>query len=182
MTEGGRTAWNFAKRPGLTLRPYAAFTILPSAALRRPAFPQWQEGTYPDAATVEGDIAQGIGYVLCDGGEVVGAVALTTQGEEGYRHIFDGAWLTPLDGPYVTVHRIAVSGEHRGKGLSKRIMQEAEALAAQRGFPSVRVDTHEQNAVMRSLLSGLGYRQCGTIILLDGDEKGAPRLCYEKLI
>ena len=60
--------------------------------------------------------------------------------------------------------------------------EEAEALAAQRGFPSVRVDTHEQNAVMRSLLSGLGYRQCGTIILLDGDEKGAPRLCYEKLI
>ena len=35
---------------------------------------------------------------------------------------------------------------------------------------------------MRSLLSGMGYRQCGTIILLDGDEKGAPRLCYEKLI
>ena len=60
-------------------------------------------------------------------------------------------------------------------------MQEAEALAAQR-VSLVRVDTHEQNAVMRSLLSGLGYRQCGTIILLDGDEKGAPRLCYEKLI
>ena len=55
--------------------------------------PQWQ-GAYPDAATVEGDIAQGIGYVLCDGDEVVGAVALTTKGEPGYNYIFDGDWLT----------------------------------------------------------------------------------------
>ena len=143
--------------------------------------PQWQ-GAYPDAATVEGDIAQGIGYVLCDGSEVVGAVALTTKGEPGYNHIFDGAWLTAVDGSYVTVHRIAVSGARRGQGLSKRILQEAETLAAQSGIPSVRVDTHEQNAVMRAMLEGLGYTQCGTIILLDGDEKGAPRLCYEKLV
>ena len=61
-------------------------------------------------------------------------------------------------------------------------MQEAETLAAQLGFSSVRVDTHEQNTVMRAMLEGLGYTQCGTIILLDGDEKGAPRLCYEKLV
>ena len=172
----------FRKTTGADVAAVCGIYDFAKRSFAQAGIPQWQEGTYPDAATVEGDIAQGIGYVLCDGGEVVGAVALTTQGEEGYRHIFDGAWLTPLDGPYVTVHRIAVSGEHRGKGLSKRIMQEAEALAAQRGFPSVRVDTHELNAVMRSMLSGMGYRQCGTIILLDGDEKGAPRLCYEKLI
>ena len=151
-------------------------------AFREAGIPQWQ-GSYPDADTVHSDVAAGIGYVLCDDdGRVVGAAALTTTMEEAYNFIFDGSWLTPLEGPYVTVHRISVGEDSRGQGWSKRILAFAEELARKKGFASVRVDTHEQNAVMRGLLTSSGYVQCGTIVLLEGDEKGDPRLCYEKLV
>ena len=152
------------------------------AAFAAAGIPQWQ-AAYPNADTVNGDIAAGIGYVLCDdSGKIIGAQALTTTPEEAYFQIRGGSWLTPAEGPYVTVHRIAVGEGSRGKGWSKRLLSYAEDLAREKGLASVRVDTHEQNAVMRNLLVSSGYVLCGTIILLEGDEKGAPRLCYEKTV
>ena len=42
----------------------------------------------------------------------------------------------------------------------------------------MRIDTHEQNHGMRTLLKTLNYNYCGVIYLENGDK----RLAYEKLI
>ncbi|NLT58936.1 MAG: GNAT family N-acetyltransferase [Clostridiales bacterium] len=141
---------------------------------------QWQ-GKYPDAEVIAEDVAQGVGYVLEDGGRVIGAVAITQLPEESYRGIYDGAWLTEGE-RYVTVHRIAIAGARKGAGLSKLLMQEADRLARQVGCPSVRADTHPDNRVMQRLMEGLGYRRCGMIRLTRGDEAAGLRMCYEKIL
>ncbi|MBQ3077112.1 MAG: GNAT family N-acetyltransferase [Clostridia bacterium] len=171
----------FRKTTAAEVEAVAAIYAYAKRAFREAGIPQWQ-GIYPDAATVRGDIEAGIGYVLVDGAEPVGAVALTTAPEEVYRRITGGTWLTGESEQYMTVHRIAVAEGRRGQGLSKAIMREVEALARSLGLPSIRVDTHEQNANMRGMLASMGYTQCGDIILIDGDEAGDPRLCYEKLL
>ena len=141
---------------------------------------QWQH-KYPDADTVREDVEAGIGYVLEHEGQIVGAVALTMEPEETYREIYDGSWLTEGE-RYVTVHRIAVAGATRGQGYSKPLMEEAEKLARQIGFPSVKVDTHPDNKIMQALLERCGYTHCGMIKLTRSDEAGSLRMCYEKMV
>ena len=51
-------------------------------------------------------------------------------------------------------------------------------LAADNGYASVRVDTHQGNLPMRRMLEKNGFEYCGTIHLLDGQS----RVAYERLV
>ena len=46
------------------------------------------------------------------------------------------------------------------------------------GVPSLRCDTHADNATMQHTLEKNGYIRCGTIYLADG----APRIGYERVL
>ena len=81
------------------------------------------------------------------------------------------------------MHRFAVADAARGQGYAKRLLSHAEAMAAEVGLESVRVDTHPGNAPMRSLLAKCGYVECGSITLdVDYDEPTLERIGYEKLV
>lgn len=42
----------------------------------------------------------------------------------------------------------------------------------------IRMDTHGDNTIMQNLLTGLGFRKCGIIYVVEDDY---PRYAYEKL-
>ena len=139
---------------------------------------QWQDG-YPDRQIAEEDAEAGLSFAVCpDGGhEIAGVCTLIPDGEPTYDVIEDGEWLTGNDcRQYMTVHRIAVDLKYRGSGAASRLMAFAEERASDAGLLSVRVDTHEGNAVMRRMLEKNGYTPCGIIHLADG----ARRIAYEK--
>ncbi|TQQ83133.1 GNAT family N-acetyltransferase [Peptacetobacter hominis] len=96
--------------------------------------------------------------------------------ESTYDKIYDGEWLS--DYPYTVVHRVAVSEGNKGKGISHEIMRFAEKISKERNIKSMKIDTHEDNKVMRSMLEKNGYTYCGIIYLESGDT----RVAYEKLI
>ena len=129
---------------------------------------QWKTHK-PAPELIVGDIEKGQGYVCVDSGKIVGVLALIHGEDPTYKVVYNGKWL--YDEPYVTVHRIASSGEVKGTGTF--MMKWAEAQ-----FPHVRIDTHKDNRVMRNMLAKLGYAYCGIIHLDDGDE----RLAFEKKI
>jgi ribosomal protein S18 acetylase RimI-like enzyme len=58
------------------------------------------------------------------------------------------------------------------------MMLYAEELALQRGVNNIRVDTHNDNIAMQSLLNNLGFVFCGEITLLSG----APRIAFQKVL
>jgi putative acetyltransferase len=64
-------------------------------------------------------------------------------------------------GEYGEVKRVYVRPEYRGRGLSKRIMDQLEACARERGVPLLRLETgvHQQEAI--GLYERLGYCQIG---------------------
>lgn len=140
--------------------------------LRSRGVDQWQDG-YPTVDIIAQDIARSESYVLEDNGVVVAAAVISFAGEVTY-NIIDGEWLN--DNPYVVVHRLAVRGPALRRGLARQMMLYAETLALERGVEDIRVDTHNDNLAMQSLLDSLGYTLCGKITLLSG----APRIAYQK--
>lgn len=135
---------------------------------------QWQNG-YPSAADIEADVARGYGYVLCaDDGTVAAYGAVVFDAEPAYTTI-QGAWLDHA--PYVVVHRLAVAGEVKGRGVATDFMLRIIALAQQRGVHSFRVDTNFDNEPMLRMLSALGFVGCGEI-----HYQGDPRIAFQKIL
>lgn len=128
---------------------------------------QWTGG-YPNAASLERDMAAGRAYVMEDDGLVFAAFCLLRTPEPTYNKLYEGSWLSP--GPYVTLHRVASDGSHRG------VMARAVAFAAE-ACPHVRVDTHRDNRSMQRALTACGFNYRGIIYLADGAE----RLAFERL-
>lgn len=142
------------------------------AAIAALGIDQWQDG-YPTQPHVLSDMQNKSAYVLDHMGAVQGYFAMLRDPEPTYARIFDGAWIT--DGAYLTVHRVAMSDELRGRGGAAEAMRYVIAQALRTGVPAVRIDTHEGNLRMRKFLEKQGFSACGTIYL----ESGAARIGYE---
>lgn len=130
---------------------------------------QWSD-TYPDEETLLADIARGELYLACEDDEIYGVFMLSFSGEETYKDI-QGAWLN--DEPYAVIHRIASLG--KGRNLLKDAIDFAFAST-----DNIRIDTHEDNNIMRSLLNKLGFVYTGIIHLKSGDERRAYQLVKSK--
>ena len=141
---------------------------------------QWQKGS-PNRAMVTKDMSLGQGRVVTVEDEIAATFAVIYTGEPTYDRIENGAWLTSdLDADsvcsYIAIHRVAIALAHRGSGIATAIIEYAEEFARILGKGSLRIDTHEGNAVMRRMLEKNGFVSCGTIYLENGD----PRVAYEK--
>lgn len=125
---------------------------------------QWSD-RYPLPEDLEEDIRRDQLYVLEQDGAVHGAFVLQLGEEPNYRSI-DGAWMS--DAPYGTIHRVASDGTV--PGLFSACMD-----FCRRKIPHLRIDTHEDNAVMRHLIARHGFHPCGVIQV----ENGTTRLAFE---
>ena len=134
---------------------------------------QWQDG-YPTADIIAQDIAKSESYIIENDGVIIATAVISFAGEVTYNSI-DGAWLN--DNSYVVVHRLAVRNSALRSGLARQMMLYVEELALQSGVNNIRVDTHNDNIAMQSLLNNLGFVFCGEITLLSG----APRIAFQKV-
>lgn len=129
---------------------------------------QWPVG-YPYDDILAEDIAQGNLFAVCgNDGIPHGVFALIRGVDRTYINIYDGAWLSERE--YVALHRVASDGKTRG------VMRAAVAFAqAEHPDCDIRIDTHEDNSKMHSVLTALGFKKCGIIII----DTGAPRVAYQ---
>lgn len=143
------------------------------AFLKRNGVDQWQNG-YPDQTCIEEDIRKGRGYLCIQDQDVAGYVCIDFEGEPAYDTL-DGKWLSIQ--PYVAVHRLALDASVRGRGLASQVFEETERLARSKEIHSFKVDTDNDNQIMKHLLEKNGFQFCGTICF-DNSEK----IAFEKLI
>ena len=127
---------------------------------------QWWGG-YPARELLESDIAKQQLYVCEEDGNLYAAFVMAV-GEDPTYQLIEGAWKNDL--PYVTLHRIASTGEKRG-------MMDLIARWAFEQHANVRGDTHELNLPMRNAFERNGFEYCGTIWVDDG----TPRRAYHKV-
>lgn len=128
---------------------------------------QW-DGSYPDAPTLQEDIARQQLYVVETDSYIHGCFALIGGIEPTYHCIEGGNWRS--DAPYGTIHRIASDGTEKG------IFDQCAWFASQY-FDHLRVDTHADNYPMQGAVEKFGFVYCGVIHLADG----SPRMAYEWL-
>lgn len=134
---------------------------------------QWQVHG-PDRQSLHADMAANQSFVYVEDGQVRGSVALILGGEPDYT-VIEGAWLAA--GPYLTMHRVVVDENHKGKGIAQAMMQHAVDYGKAHGCHSIRIDTHQDNQAMRRFLEKAGFKYCG-IVYVHGTLK---RLAYQKV-
>lgn len=132
---------------------------------------QWQHG-YPNLESIKQDFTNDVLYVLKSKGVVMGTLVLSKERQSNYQSIEKGAWLFGEE--YVVIHRMALLATAKGQGYGRLMLQKCEERASNIA-ESIRVDTHQDNKVMRQLLKSLGYRYAGIVAVDDGK-----RLAYEK--
>ncbi len=138
---------------------------------RAQGFTQWRDG-YPAERDVAQDIQAGGAYLLTIDHSPAAYVFIGLDGDPAYPAI-KGAW--HYDEPYGVLHRVAISEEFRGMGLSDVLFSLAGELVKQHGFGCLRIDTHEDNKRMQHVLTKNGFSYCGTVL-----QNGEPRLAYDK--
>ncbi|WP_125703930.1 GNAT family N-acetyltransferase [Lacticaseibacillus daqingensis] len=165
-------------RPGTQADVAAIMGIIADARafLKAQGINQWQ-GTYPDVAAVQADIAAGTNRLLLVDGVVAGTASLLTGPDPFYARI-DGAGWWPSVG-YMMIHRFAVSATIRGQHLSRFFMSNLLSEAHARGARDVRIDTHAQNKIMQAVITGDGFTYRGIVYL---DEPVPERNAYQLLM
>ena len=129
---------------------------------------QWALG-YPSEEDIRADIDAGVGYAIEDGDRLVGAFAFI-PGEDPTYKVIEGEWLDAVR-PYATIHRLASLKDSHGVAAAC-----FEWCGTQ--IQNIRIDTHEDNIIMRHCISKAGFKYCGIIHLL---RNGEPRLAYQKI-
>ena len=134
---------------------------------------QWQDG-YPDESCIDNDIRSGNGYVLTEEDRIIGYACISFDGEEAYQSL-KGQWLSIQ--PYAVIHRMTIDNTKKGKGLAKVMFRFAEDLCKQKNVHSIKIDTDQDNAIMRHILTRDGYQFCGDIRFQNSD-----KIAFEKLL
>lgn len=128
---------------------------------------QWNGG-YPSKDIIIKDIESGHCFVVCDDDDIIGTMALIPGPDSTYSYI-EGRW--PDENPYYVIHRIATSLP--GRNLAARMFEWAFAYIAEKGYDTIRIDTHRENVIMKHVLTKYGFTECGVIYLESGDPRDA---------
>jgi len=138
---------------------------------------QWQNG-YPTENILLSDIQNNESYIVkSDNNTPIATAMFSVRGEPTYIKI-EGQWMSDNQSTYGVIHRMAVSKKFRRKGIAKFIFKQSEEFLFASKIKSMRIDTHQDNHSMQSLLKHLKYSYCGDIYLQNGDK----RFAFEKLI
>jgi ribosomal protein S18 acetylase RimI-like enzyme len=139
---------------------------------------QWQNG-YPNEEQVKNDIEKEESYVVVnDENQVMATSMFTLRKEPTYRVVIDGKWIVPEEETYGVIHRLAIKKEYRKLGLATFLFDEFHQQLKNKNIKSLKIDTHEENLGMQSLIKKLGYQYCGIIYT----SYNAKRLAFEKII
>ncbi len=116
--------------------------------------------SYPSNELIISDLEHGCLFLVVDNeNAIAGVFSCFVDGDPDY-DVIKGAWLN--DEPYIAIHRIASAGTHRG--IFTHILNYCLTLSS-----NIKIDTHENNTVMQSVLEKHGFKRCG-IITADGLE------------
>lgn len=120
---------------------------------------------YPTKEIIEADINKQYLYVYEKNNEIL-AVFTFIIGEDSTYQKIEGKWLSNT--PYGTIHRIASSGKEKG------IFDVCFNFCKSK-INHIRIDTHENNEIMKYLIKKNNFKKCGIIYV----EDKSPRIAYE---
>lgn len=139
--------------------------------LNQQGSPQWQNGYGPTKEQILEDIEKEESYLLVANNQIVGTAALVSGIDPVYTAII-GDW-KKTETAYVSIHRVAIDGTIRGKGLAKQLLNGLVSIAKEKGIKDVRIDTYPANIIMEKAIFSSGFTYQGMIefSIPDGERK-----------
>lgn len=138
---------------------------------------QWQNG-YPNKTEIENDISNNESYVVFnDQNQIIATSMFTINPEQTYK-IIEGSWIIDESKKYGVIHRLAIKKEYKKMGVASFMFEKFHEQLKRQKINSLKIDTHEQNLGMQSLIQKLGYQYCGVIYT----KYQAKRLAFEKIL
>ena len=128
---------------------------------------QWNAG-YPSIDIVTKDIESGHCIIACEGNEILATMAFIPGPDTTYTYI-EGRW--PNEEPYYVIHRIATGTP--GQNLASKMLDWAFENICYKSISTIRIDTHQDNCIMKHILTKYGFEECGVIYLANGDPRDA---------
>ena len=116
--------------------------------------------------------------VVNDDDTIMATSMFTLRKEPTYKKIIGGEWLVAEHKDYGVIHRLAIKKEFRKLGLATLLFEKFHQVLLEKNIQSLKIDTHEDNLGMQSLIKKLGYQYCGIIYT----SYQAKRLAFEKII
>ena len=133
---------------------------------------QW-DANYPNAEIFTEDIHHGKLWLAEIENKIAGISAITTDQDPEYAQV---GW--DISEIAIVTHRLAVSVNHRSRGVAEALLQKAEQEALRRGINILRVDTNTKNVATQKLFPKMGYLFSGEIGL--SYRPGLRFYCFEK--
>lgn len=133
---------------------------------------QWHWGDYPTEEMLEQDIARGEMYLVRGEEGIRCAVCVNCTQDEPYLAV---DWLLGVKPGLF--HRLGVAPECQGRGLSRSVIREIEAMLRDEGCDCLRCDTYSLNDRALRLYDTNGMRRSGEIFY---PGRPMPFICFEK--
>lgn len=154
---------------------------LASEQFKSKGIDQWQDN-YPNLNSFLKDLSENKSYVLevFEDGQYhfVGSLYLSFDTDSTYTGENSSVWQYNM--PYAVIHRIVISTSYLGCGYGRIMFYFAALLASKRDIFSFRLDTHEDNYIMRQLLTQLQFANKGKIRFKRSEEDALiERIAYE---
>ncbi len=120
----------------------------------------WNDA-YPGMLEIRDDLASDNLFVLTDGEKVIGAISIVHENELDEFDCFthDGA----------EIARVAVAKEHRGKGLSGKMVGEVENILRERDCKALHLSVAKANTPAYKTYLRVGFLTVGEAELYGGD-------------
>ncbi len=122
---------------------------------------QWGD-RFPPEDMLKEDIEKQQLYVYTNQDMIHGVFAFIPGKDLSYENIENGSWRSASS--YSAIHRIASNGMERG--IFTKCINYCKEQS-----PHLRIDTHENNEVMKYLIQKNGFVKCGTVYVEDGSSR-----------
>lgn len=137
--------------------------------MKESKIPQW-ELTYPRYEHFEEDVINKALIIYKDNDQIIGCMAILPENDPPYQTI--SSWQKQYS---IVIHRVLINPDVQRKGVASELMQFAKTYGKQKGYESIKIDTHPKNFKMRNFLQKNGFIEGDYIEVMD-------RIAYEFIL
>jgi ribosomal protein S18 acetylase RimI-like enzyme len=66
--------------------------------------------------------------------------------------------------PYLNIHDVIISKEHRGKHIGRKLIEKCIEIAIERGYCKITLEVRDDNLVAKNLYKSLDFKDCEPVM------------------
>ena len=140
----------------------------------------WIKDVYPAADFLRTSLNNGELYMCCDGPRTAAVMVVNHDCNEGYCNLGKQTPLTNTE--VLVIHALGVHPDYSGRGIGKKMVEEAIEIARKSGAAGLRLDVLKGNEAAEKLYLRCGFKYVGSIQMYYENTGNAEFGIYEYVI